>query len=73
MLRNTPNFHIKLYGGELHYHCNFCGSVFRQGDDVGLIRYNHSQIDYCPYCVAYAAQDGLPQWVKNYAERISYK
>lgn len=70
-MKETASFYIKRYREVEHYHCRFCGEVFRPGDDVGLIRYNHSQLDFCPYCVDYASQPGLPQWVLNHAERVA--
>lgn len=70
-MKDTASFCIKTYWNGEWYHCRFCGEPFRPGADTGLISYNHSQLDYCPYCVAYASQPGLPQWVKNHAAHIA--
>lgn len=70
-MKETADFYIRRYWDGVRYHCRFCGEPFRPGDDTGLIRYNHAELDYCPYCVAYASQPSLPQWVKNHAARIA--
>ena len=68
ILKNTADFFLKSYWNGEMYHCVFCGEAFRPGSDIGLIRYNHSELNYCPYCAAYAGQPALPQWVKNFAD-----
>lgn len=55
---NQADFNLKVFRGEFHLQCVYCGETLREGK-IGFVKYNDEQLNYCPYCVSYA-QFGLP-------------
>ncbi len=70
MTHYLTSFAPRNYNGMEYLKCRFCGVELRSTPS-GMVRYNHDLLDYCPYCVAYAAQPGLPHWVLDYKAKTS--